>query len=295
MLLLIGAATLVTLIVFQGRLPAGVTRETLTVDDRERAYLLYTPPSYDPTASAPLVLSIHGFASGPVNQMDVSQWNQVADEHGFLVAYPEGTGFPKRWNTRAAAGDGVADDVTFLLELIDALAQQYPIDPQRIYVNGLSNGGGMSNTLACLRPERIAAIGGVAGAYTEPAGGCNPTRPAPVIAFHGTDDRIVPYAGGAAGGPQNFVFPAVPDWAAAWAARNGCDAAPQTLPAQGEVSGVRYTNCTNDAEVVFYTVDSGGHNWPGGGRLPEFIVGHMTEDIDASAAMWEFFQQHPLR
>jgi poly(3-hydroxybutyrate) depolymerase len=42
-------------------------------------------------------------------------------------------------------------------------------------------------------------------------------------------------------------------------------------------------------------VEGGGHNWPGGGLLPEAIVGHMTEDIDASALMWEFFVQHPLR
>lgn len=292
-LLLIGAATLVALIVFRGRLPAGVTRHTLTVDGRERAYLLYTPPSYDHTTLAPLVVSIHGFASGPVNQMEVSQWNQVAEEHGFLVAYPEGTGFPKRWNTSGVVSDNAADDLAFLSTLIETIAQQHAVDPQRIYVNGLSNGGGMSNTLACLWPEKIAAIGGVAGAYTAPAGGCNPTRPVPVIAFHGTADRIVPYEGGQAG-PSGWVFPAVPDWAAAWAERNGCDAPPETLPAQGEVSGVRYTGCTNDADVVFYTVDGGGHNWPGGGRLPEAIVGHMTEDIDASAAMWDFFQQHTL-
>jgi len=246
-LLLIGAAALVALIVSQGRLPAGVTRGTLTSGGTERSYLLYVPASYDPAAPTPLVLSIHGFASWPANQMEVSQWNELADEHGFILAYPSGTGFPKRWNTSGAAGEGGADDVAFLLALIDALSQQYSIDPQRVYVNGLSNGGGMSNTLACLRPERIAAMGGVAGAYTEPAGGCNPARPVPVIAFHGTADRIVPY-----------------------------------------------TNCTDNAEVIFYTVEGGGHNWPGGGRLPESIVGHMTEDIDASAVMWEFFQQHPL-
>jgi len=157
-LLLIGLAALAGFVVFQGRLPAGVTRHTLTVDDRERAYLLYTPPGYDPATPVPLVLSLHGFASGPVNQMEVSQWNQVADEHGFLVAYPEGAGFPKRWNTSGVAGEDAADDVAFLSALIDALSQQLNVDPQRIYVNGLSNGGGMSNTLACLRPERIATI-----------------------------------------------------------------------------------------------------------------------------------------
>jgi polyhydroxybutyrate depolymerase len=292
--LLIGLLTLIALIYVQTRLPAGVTRRQIRSGGAERSYLLYVPSTYDPATPTPLVLSIHGFASWPANQMEVSQWNELADEHGFIVAYPSGTGFPKRWNTRGPADQNSVDDVAFLSELMDTLSLQFNVDPQRIYVNGLSNGGGMSNALACLQPGRIAAIGGVAGAYVEPTVGCNPERPVPVIAFHGTADRIVPYDGGAAGS-SGWVFPAVPEWAAAWAERNGCDAVPEQLPDAGEVSGVRYTGCTNDADVVFYTVEGGGHNWPGGGRLPQAIVGHMTEDIDASALMWEFFVQHPLR
>lgn len=278
----------------QSRLPDGVTRGKITSAGDGRTYLLYVPPTYDPVEPTPLVVSIHGFASWPANQMDVSQWNELADEYGFIVAYPSGTGFPKRWNAGGLIGEGAVDDVAFIADLITALSRQFNVDPARIYVNGLSNGGGMSNLLACRLADRIAAMGGVAGAYAAPEGGCQPARPVPIIAFHGTDDRIVPYAGGAAGGPRSFVFPAVPDWAAAWAERNGCDATPEELPVVGEVSGVRYTNCADDADVVFYTVKGGGHNWPGGGRLPELIVGRMTEDVDASQAMWEFFVQHAL-
>ena len=58
---------------------------------------------------------------------------------------------------------------------------------------------------------------------------------------------------------------------------------------------MQYTNCDENADVIFYTVAGGGHSWPGGGKLPKAIVGHMTEDIDASAVMWEFFAQHPLK
>ena len=288
------AVALAALVVIQGRLPAGVTRGRIVSAGRKRSYLLYVPKSYDPTTPVPLVISLHGFASWPANQMSVSQWNDLADEHGFIVVYPSGTGFPKRWNTSGVASDDAADDVAFLSDLIDTLSQQYTIDPARIYANGLSNGAGMSNLLACTRSDRIAAIGGVAGAYTAPVQGCSPTRPVPIIAFHGTADPIVPYAGGAAG-PNGFVFPAVPDWAAAWAARNGCGETPEDLPASDEVSGVRYTGCTDGADVVFYTIQGGGHSWPGGGKLPKGIVGHTTEDINASAVMWEFFTQHPRR
>lgn len=293
LLILIAEVGIVAILVAaMNRLPAGVTRGRIESGGRSRSYLLYVPKTYDPAAPAPLVLSLHGFASWPANQMSVSRWNELADQHGFILVYPAGTGFPKRWNAGGATGDKAVDDVAFLSDLIDALSHQFTVDPARIYVNGLSNGAGMSNLLACRLADRIAAMGGVAGAYTPPAEGCAPTQPVPIIAFHGTADPIVPYDGGAAG-PQGWVFPAVPDWAAAWAARNGCDATPEQIPARGEVSGVKYSGCTGDANVVFYTVDGGGHSWPGGGKLPEAIVGHTTDDVDASALMWEFFAQHP--
>ena len=294
LLALVLLSALVLAIAAQRRLPAGVTRGKIKSAGLDRTYVLYVPKTVDPATPTPLVISMHGFASWPANQMSVSQWNKLADQHGFIVVYPSGTGFPKRWNTSGRTGEDAADDVAFLSDLIDTLSQQLTIDPARIYANGLSNGAGMANLLACELPDRIAAIGGVAGAYTNPVRGCNPSRPVPVIAFHGTADPIVPYAGGAAG-PGGFVFPAVPDWAAAWAQRNGCDVTSTALPASGEVSGVQYTNCNENADVIFYTVAGGGHSWPGGGKLPRAIVGHMTEDIDASAVMWEFFAQHPLK
>lgn len=63
----------------------------------KRRYLLYVPESYDPAVLTPLVINIHGFAQWPANQMQVSQWNELADQYGFIVVYPSGTGFPLRW------------------------------------------------------------------------------------------------------------------------------------------------------------------------------------------------------
>jgi polyhydroxybutyrate depolymerase len=254
-----------------------------------RRYLLYVPESYDPSVPTPLVITLHGFAQWPANQAAVSRWNRLADEYGFIVVYPAGTGFPMRWRT----GDevGATKDLTFISNLIDQLSAEYNIDPARIYANGISNGGGMSFLLSCRLSERIAAFGSVAGAYNTPWAACNPSRPVPAIFFHGTGDPIVPYPGGPAG-PSGFIFPSIPAWVAEFVGRNGCDASPQDLPTQGDVSGVQYKNCL--ADVIFYTIDGGGHSWPGGGYLPKFIVGNTTQDVDASRTMWDFFQQHPL-
>jgi polyhydroxybutyrate depolymerase len=269
------------------------TNGTLISSGVRREYLLYVPSSYDPTTPTPLVITIHGFAQWPANQQDVSQWNPLADEYSFIVVYPSGTGFPKRWGAHGQTDllNPPTEDVTFISDLIDKLESEYNIDPTRIYANGLSNGGGMSYLLACKLSERIAAIGTVAGAHLYPLDECRPSHTVPMIVFHGTDDKIVPYYGGRSG-PFDIPFPVIPDWVAQWALQNGCSETPVELPTQGEVTGIKYTQCNQNTEVPFYTIHGGGHAWPGGGALPKAVVGHTTQDIDATRTMWTFFQQY---
>src|SRR5881392_3292332 len=126
---------------------------------RKREYLLYVPRSYDGSKPAALVISLHGAGLWGAAQKETSQWNRVADEYGFIVVYPsgEGGGGPRVWHE----GDEAAPsrDVRFISELIDTLEARYNIDPQMIYANGLSNGGGMSFVLSCTMSDRIAAVG----------------------------------------------------------------------------------------------------------------------------------------
>lgn len=269
------------------------TNGQLESSSQERKYFLYVPESYDPTAPTPLVISFHGFAEWPVHQMQISGWNDLADRSGFIVVYPSGTGFPLRWRTNGASGSQTDPllEVTFISELIDQLSSQYNIDPRQIYANGLSNGGGMSFVLSCMLSERIAAFGSVSGAYLLPWEACNPARPVPAVIFHGTADQIVPYLGGQSG-PFDQSFPSIPTWVDTLAQHNHCPGETLELPASGDVSGIQYTGCT--ADVMFYTITGGGHSWPGGEPIPEWIVGHTTMDINATQVMWEFFQAHPL-
>ena len=259
-----------------------------------RRYLLYVPDSYDPNTATPLVFNIHGYAQWPANQSNISNWNELADEEGFIVVYPMGTGLPFHWATSKGVEESpeAMKEVLFISDLIDKLSAEYNIDPQHVFASGLSNGGGMSFMLSCTLADRIAAIGGVSGAYLYPWEGCNPVRPVPMIAFHGIVDEIVPYYGG----PSKMFdvpFPNIPEWMAEYARKNGCTSESQ-LTAQGQVTGLHYSDCSENADVVFYSIADGGHSWPGGDPLPKSIVGKTSQDIDATRTMWQFFQEHPL-
>jgi len=272
------------------------TNGSLIAAGETRRYLLYVPDSYDPSTPTPLVISFHGLAAWPDQMAKISRWNDLADEQGFLVVYPMGTGSPLAWRTD---GDpGLAQEVAFISGLIDQLEGEYHLDPKRIYANGYSQGGAMSFALSCELSERIAAIGSAAGGITLPWDKCSPPRPVPAIVFHGDADPRIPFKGGPSS-MFDFPFPRVDDWVQTLAERNGCLTEPRALPDSSEASGVQYTGCDQGAEVTYYTIHGGGHTWPGGVvgyPLPEWITGngYTSDDIDATRLMWDFFLHHPL-
>jgi polyhydroxybutyrate depolymerase len=258
----------------------------------QREYLLYVPRSYDPTKPTPLVISMHGAGLWGAAQRELSQWNEVAEARGFIVVYPSGAkgAGPRIWRVDRSAG--LMRDVRFISELIDTLQAAYHIDPSRIYANGLSNGGGMAFVLSCALSDRIAAVGMVGAAQTLPWSWCTDQRAVPMIAFHGTADPQVPYAGG-----RTWMFPVrfpdVSTWVANWARRNRCGTNLDVSVIARDVTRREYPHCADDAAVVLYTVQGGGHSWPGGMRLPEWFVGSTSDGVDATEEMWTFFQAHP--
>ena len=282
-------------LVLAGLLALNVADRTngyLLSSGQQREYLIFSPESYNPKEAVPLVINIHGFAQWPANQAFVSQWNTLADEEDFIVVYPSGTRFPKRWRASWDGSDpqSVATEVQFFNDLLDKLSQDYVIDPERVYVNGLSNGAGMSLRLACELPERVAAIGGVAGAYLVDLEDCPGYVPG--IFFHGKADPIVPFEGGPS---ERFElpFPNVADFVEEYASLNHCQPDEQTCLSEGNVFGVNYVDGDAGADVVFYTIEDGGHTWPGGRALPESITGKTSNELDATRLLWDFFVEHP--
>jgi polyhydroxybutyrate depolymerase len=275
---------------------SSATTGTLISAGEKRKYLLYAPKNYDRAKPVPLVITLHTSMSWDSSAMVISQWNKVADENGFIVVYPEGSGFgPKSWEMTGSETPARMPDVIFVSDLIDKLEASYNIDKTRIYANGMSNGGGMAFVLSCTLSDRIAAVGMVsAGLYPE-WNWCTDHRPVPVIAFHGTADPICPYNGGPsklAGGS----FPSVRGFFANWSRRNQCRTSPIESSVPADVTRLEYTNCADDAGVVLYTVKGEGHQWPGGRPIvAKWLVGPYSHSIDATRQMWAFFREHQLR
>ncbi len=181
---------------------------TLTVNGTSRHYRWVLPTGYKENNPVALVINFHGLGANSLEQEALSGMSIKAETEGFIVAYPDGLN--KAWND--GTGRESRDDLQFITELIKSLRSRYNIDPKRVYATGISNGGGMTNRVACDLSNIIAAIGPVSGAYNLWKD-CHPSRPVPVIAFHGTADKIVLFEGAGLGN----IAPPIPEWAAAWA------------------------------------------------------------------------------
>jgi len=271
----------------------------LSVDGRERAYVYHVPSGYDGTHAVPLVLALHGRLGQGSGEERLSHLDKISDERGFLVVYPDG--LDRSW----ADGRGGTpsdrkgvDDVKFLSKLIDRMEAEFKVDSSRIYATGMSNGGFMSGRLACQMSDRIAAVAIVAASLSETvAESCHPEAPVSVLVLQGTEDPLVPLAGGALGrNTAGGVVLSHDATVAVFAKLDRCPSAPETQhiadhAGDGTTIDVAiYSGCAGGSEVRGYVVNGGGHTWPGGMQyLPASIIGKTSKNMDASEVIWEFF------
>jgi polyhydroxybutyrate depolymerase len=274
----------------------------LEIDGRPRWCAVRLPSVYDGQTPMPLVLALHGATSNPRLMEKFSGLTEKAESAGFLVGYPAGSGVLPNvltWNGGGCCGfaqKNAIDDVGFLGRLIDDLSESLRIDPQRVYLAGMSNGAHMAYRAAAAMSERIAAIACVAGPLSIELG--RPARGMPVLHIHGTDDEFAPLAGGA--GPRSVfgaALPSIPETIAAWVRADDCPETPTTTTIPDRVGdGTRivrsaYGPGRDGSEVVLYVVEGGGHTWPGRPPLP-LSLGKSTGNMDANDVIWEFFQRH---
>ncbi len=274
---------------------------TLKHDGLVRSYQLYLPESRPADARLPLLLALHGRAGDGARMARLTGFDQRAERHGFIVAYPNS--LQNHWNylhgiPGAQAGP---DDVDFLVALTRVLSAAYPVDSERVYATGISNGGFMAQRLACEADGPIAAFASVAaGGFGVMPKICRRIRPIDALYIHGTEDRTIPWAGaGVRDGQGNQQTVALPVSSSLkyWADRNGCnpDVSMRELPAGGLSPGTRVRiietrECVRDARVALYAVLGGGHNWPGvEGVIAPAVAGAVNLDIHASDVIWSFF------
>jgi polyhydroxybutyrate depolymerase len=162
--------------------------------------------------------------------------------------------------------------VAYLDAVIDDVSARYPVDPKRVFVMGLSNGGYMSHRYACDRASRVAAIVSQAGAMWADATRCKPSEPVAVLQIHGTDDELVPYDGRVYGPRRENRLPSAHESVSAWATFDHCGAAPDTSapPRDLVASGFRYDVAVDETTTERWTGCRGVELWTmrGAGHVP---------------------------
>jgi polyhydroxybutyrate depolymerase len=300
----------------------GVHEWSLVHDGRTRKALVYVPPQVSQGRKLPLVLAFHGGGGSAQGFREYAGLEPVAAREGFFVVYPEGvskrglvSGRFHTWNAGRCCGyaqrEGV-DDVGFVAALLDELGRALPVDLNRVYATGHSNGAMMTYRLAVELGDRIAAIVAVGGAMNLDS--FAPKRPMPVLHIHSVDDPRALYEGGL--GPPFPMTSSRVDHRAVetelklWRDLDGCQGAgkeiERRIAPQGRADAgqeavlIDYGPCSSGAPVRLWRLKGPGHGWPGREALAETslrrarIIGPPSAVIETAEEAWLFFEDFTL-
>jgi polyhydroxybutyrate depolymerase len=264
---------------------------TFSINNETRQYYLYTPDSLGP--GVPLLFVLHGYTGSALSIMNYSAINQIADQNGFVVCYPQGliddmdNAF---WNVGYDFHPNeVVDDLEFLSSLANYLQKEYGLSSYNTFSAGMSNGGEMSYMLACQPSDVFRGVASVTGIMFESFyNTCNPL-PIPVLEIHGTLDEVNLWDGDPnnEGGWGPYI--GIQEGINYWVNINNCtqtiiEIVPDIYPSDGSsITVEKHTNGINNNEVWLYKIAGGGHEWPG-------ESGNM--DINAGEEIWGFFSQY---
>ena len=279
----------------------------LNHDGVARTFYVYVPEDR-PEASA-LVVAMHGYGSNAESIMAYSGLNALADTHGLIVAYPQGT-LDKEHNAFFNVGyhfhrDSTVDDVDFIRHVVNYIGSHYSIRAQEVFATGMSNGGDMSYLLACQAADVFRAVAPVAGTMMESQwNDCQPIRPLSVLAISGTADNVTWYAGD----PENVggwgAYLGVESVVKGWVERLGkvhMATDRKAFPHDDPIDVFFHTAERGAEQVVLYRVEGGGHDWPGARfkwwdlrrLVARYAMGFgKHQGFDASAEIVAFFNQY---
>jgi polyhydroxybutyrate depolymerase len=233
-------------------------------DDKRRVRLFVPDPL--PSEPMPLVVFLHASGETPSVAVRDTRFDALAGREGFVAVFPPAAN--RAWAAQVTPGLSDSDvDERYLVGLIDALVDQFPVDPKRIYVAGFSRGAVMAERMACQHAGRIAAAAIVAGApWIGQA--CAPSRPVSILLIHGTGDSTLRYTG-------------AEELADTWRDLDGCLQPGSPVPLDPAVTVLTATGCDDGTSVSFVTVDGGWHTW--------------FATPDATELAWRFFAEHGRR
>jgi polyhydroxybutyrate depolymerase len=270
---------------------SGLAAETVRLGDRFYEIELPATPQ-----GAPLIVALHGGGGSPDQFARASGLARAALQGGYAVAFPAGSG--RRgdslltWNGGYCCGYAArsrVDDLGFLASVIRDATARYGLDPDRVYLTGMSNGSIMIETFAARNPGLVRAISGVSG--TMDTDRTRVMGKVPALIIHGTADPMVPYDGGKGNSSLTRTeFASVPSVVAAFLAPWGpVQRSTRTIDRRDDGTSVTVTDHSTGGRVVLrlMTVEGGAHHWPGG-RKTRLSEG-KTQEIDANAEILRFF------
>lgn len=289
-------------------LTPGDYRFVLQHGGRTRSYLTHVPPQARGGGALPVVLSFHGGGGNAEHQREQTGMNPLANEKGFLVVYPDGTGRRKdkllTWNAGTCCGYASAngvDDVGFTRAVVADLARRTNIDRKRVYATGMSNGAMMSYRLAVEAPDLIAAIAPVAGSMSLES--FHVTSAMPILHIHSIDDPRAHYEGGLTLplglSTRGVMHQPVEKVLNEWVRSEACASPPVVLKKIAGKPGttdegltatkMAWSGCHAGSEIVLWKLTGSGHVWPGAATTrSERLTGRATSLIDANREIWEF-------
>ncbi len=283
---------------------ANLSSGSMKMNNIERNYLVYVPSKLNNKKKPPMVLCLHGFGQSAqeIIKMTGGKLNELAERDGVVVVYPNAVA--NHWNDKMGgvykATDDV-DDVGFLSALIDKCKQKYNIDPNRIYVMGISNGGEMTYRLSCEIPEKLKAVAPVISSMgVKSAKEYKKTKPLPILIMNGTSDPIVPWKGGEVNinGDVLSLVLSCDENVLYWINRNGASkkAEVKNLPDINKKDKSHILTKTyrsnNGNDVILYEVVGGGHNLPSLFPASSNPDNPQNMDIEGSEVIWNFFMSH---
>jgi len=282
-----------------------LTRHQLDVKGMQRTYLQYVPRNLRP--NSPLLFVFHGSGGDGEGMREITgaEFDMLADANSFVVVYPDG--YQTTWNDCRKASPQPArrlniDDKSFIDAMIERLAAESRVDRRRIFAAGWSNGGQLAYRLGMERPDQFAGVASISASRpTAENLACTPTdKPVAVMIINGTADPINPFNGGEVriGFSSLGTVLSSHETAQYFARLNGITAPPATTRLPHRVptdpTSVDQLSWSEPGKppVMLYAVNGGGHVVPQ--RYFQFGSG-QTQDLDAPAAIWDFFSKVPIR
>jgi polyhydroxybutyrate depolymerase len=290
-------------------LPGRMESGELQHDGRARSWIAYIPPQ--PARNPALMIVLHGsMGSGAQARADAFgyDFDVLADRHGFIAIYPQGYG--GEWNDAKVQGPFPAkrenvDDVGFLHALVQRFVTDHDVDPARVYVAGVSNGGSMVLRLALQTPEFARAYAVVASSMPTPANmAITPIdRAVSILFMNGSEDPINPWDGGdvvlwpvlRSRGPVRSVRASV-DYFRALAQLEGepeVTGLPDRDPSDGSTVERSAWSGLGKRSVAQFVIVGGGHIAPLPARHGMRLLGRSNRDIHAADEIWAFFESAP--